>query len=73
MTDTTNTPAPTLEISQALSGLLLWLLDDNAVDLAKEVITKPWHFEDLAAIHAADPERSVEDAFAALDAQRDNA
>lgn len=70
MTDTTPTPASTLVISEALSALLMWLLEDNSVEVAKEVIDKPWHFEDLAAIYAADPERTVEDAFEVLTAQQ---
>lgn len=64
------TPTPTLVISEALSDLLGWLLEDSAVEVAKEVIEKPWNWEDLAALHAADPGRSVTDALAVLDAQR---
>lgn len=65
----TNT-APALAISEGLSALLLWILENNDVDLAKEVIAKPWAFEDLAAIYSADPDRDIADAFEILEAQQ---
>lgn len=71
MTDTTPAPAPTLVISERLSDLLLWLLEDNEIDVAKEVIDKPWKWEDLAQVHMAHPDRDVDDALDALP-QRDS-
>lgn len=66
MTEPTTTPAPTLVISERLSDLLLWLLDANEIDVAKEVIEKPWQWEDLAQVHAAHPDLDADDALDAL-------
>lgn len=54
-------PQDALLISPRLSELLLWLMDANEHEVAKEVIDKPWHFEDLAQAHAADPHKSAGD------------
>lgn len=68
MTDSTTTSSPALVISEGLSDLLLWLLEDNEVEVAKEVIDKPWRWEDLARLHDADPDLSADDALEALEA-----
>ena len=61
---------PALEISEPLAALLVWVLEDHDVELAKEIIDKPHHFEDLSALHASNPKTSLTDAFAALEAQQ---
>ncbi|MEN3124038.1 hypothetical protein [Janibacter sp. LM] len=50
---------PALEISEPLAALLVWVLEDHDVELAKEIIDKPHHFEDLSALHARPTPRSA--------------
>lgn len=37
--------------------------EDNEIDVAKEVIDKPWKWEDLAQVHTAHPDLDVDDAL----------
>lgn len=66
MTESPTTPAPALVISEDLADLLLWLLEAGELEVAKEVIEKPWQWEDLARLHASRPVLGAEDALAAL-------
>lgn len=66
MTESPTTPAPALVISEGLADLLLWLLECGELEVAKEVIEKPWQWEDLARLHAARPDLGADEALEAL-------
>ena len=66
MTESPITPAPALTISEGLAELLLWLLEAGEIEVAKEVLEKPWQWEDLARVHAARPDLDAGDALEAL-------